>query len=251
MAPTEFTKKSAQPDAQFAWEAAGLRWLAEADGVRIVRVLDVTDRSITEERVHSHAASRQAAEQFGRHLQRTHVAGAEHFGTPPPGWSGDGWIGMTRLPIREFDSWGRFFAETRVMPFARAARDRNSLSASDMGTIEKVCEHLITGDFDDSTPPARLHGDLWSGNVLWTDAGVVLIDSAAHGGHPETDLAMLALFGLPHLHTVFEAYAEVAGLDSDWQTRIRLHQLHPLLVHAQLFGGSYGSQAGAAARRYT
>lgn len=251
MTCTEFTKKSAQPDAQFAWEAAGLRWLAEAEGVRIVQVLEVTDRSITEERVDSVAASRRAAEQFGRDLHRTHVAGAKHFGAAPPGWSGDGWIGMARLPILQSDAWGEFYAETRVLPFARAARDRNSLSDRDLDAIEQVCGQLVAGDFDEDTPPARLHGDLWSGNVLWTAAGVVLIDSAAHGGHPETDLAMLALFGLPHLDTVFDAYAEVAGLDSDWQTRIGLHQLHPLLVHAQLFGGSYGSQAGAAARHYT
>ena len=56
-------------------------------------------------------------------------------------------------------------------------------------------ERCAAGDFDDDDPPARLHGDLWSGNVMWTPTGAVLIDLAAHGGHRETDLAMLALFG--------------------------------------------------------
>ena len=98
--------------------------------------------------------------------------------------------------------------------------------------------------------PARLHGDLWSGNILWSADGAVLIDPAAHGGHRETDLAMLDLFGLPHLARVLAAYDETWPLDDGWRQRVPLRQLHPLLVHAALFGGGYGAQAVAAARRY-
>ena len=94
-------------------------------------------------------------------------------------------------------------------------------------------------------PPARLHGDLWNGNVLWGhDGRVWVIDPAAHGGHRETDLAMLALFGLPHLPRVLDAYDEAAPLADGWQDRVGLHQLFPLLVHACLFGGGYGARAG-------
>ena len=70
-------------------------------------------------------------------------------------------------------------------------------------------------------PPARLHGDLWNGNVLWgLDGRVWLIDPAAYGGHREADLAMLALFGLPHLPRVLEAYAEAAPLADGWEERV-------------------------------
>jgi fructosamine-3-kinase len=100
-------------------------------------------------------------------------------------------------------------------------------------------------------PPARLHGDLWSGNVLWAaDGRAWIIDPAAHGGHRETDLAMLALFGLPHLDRVLAAYDTSWPLAAGWQQRVPLHQLHPLLVHAVLFGGGYGAQAVSAAARY-
>jgi fructosamine-3-kinase len=75
-----------------------------------------------------------------------------------------------------------------------------------------------------------------------------IVDPAAHGGHRETDLAMLALFGAPHLSRLLNAYDEAAPLATGWRGRVPLHQLHPLLVHAMLFGGSYGSRAGAAAR---
>ena len=96
--------------------------------------------------------------------------------------------------------------------------------------------------------PARLHGDLWSGNVLWAVDAVWLIDPAAHGGHRETDLAMLQLFGLPFLDAVLSSYQETRPLAQGWQERVAVHQLWPLLVHAALFGSLYGVRAGAAAR---
>ncbi|MBB5787000.1 fructosamine-3-kinase [Jiangella mangrovi] len=96
---------------------------------------------------------------------------------------------------------------------------------------------------------ALIHGDLWAGNVLWTERDAHLVDPAAHGGHRETDLAMLTLFGLPHLDRVLAAYDEAAPLAPGWRERTALHQLHPVLVHAVLFGGSYGAQAGQLARQ--
>lgn len=92
--------------------------------------------------------------------------------------------------------------------------------------------------------PARLHGDLWGGNVL----GTALIDPAAHGGHRETDLAMLRLFGGPS-ERCFAAYAEVAPLADGHRERVGLWQLQPLLVHAILFGGSYGAAVERTAAR--
>ena len=68
------------------------------------------------------------------------------------------------------------------------------------------------------------------------------IDPAAHGGHPETDLAMLALFGTPFIEAVFEGYQSVRPLADDWQNFIPVHQLHPLAVHAVTHGPSYGHE---------
>ncbi|MGB7364395.1 MAG: fructosamine kinase family protein, partial [Rhodococcus sp. (in: high G+C Gram-positive bacteria)] len=92
------------------------------------------------------------------------------------------------------------------------------------------------------------HGDLWSGNVMWTPDGVVVVDPAAHGGHRETDLAMLALFGCPHLGDVIDGYREAHDLDDGWRDRVPLHQLHPLAVHAAGHGRSYGLALADAAR---
>jgi fructosamine-3-kinase len=78
-----------------------------------------------------------------------------------------------------------------------------------------------------------------------------LIDPAAYGGHRETDLAMLDLFGAPHLGRILAAYDEATPLAEGWRDRVALHQLYPLLAHAVMFGGGYGARADAVARRYT
>jgi fructosamine-3-kinase len=85
--------------------------------------------------------------------------------------------------------------------------------------VRAACERIAAGDFDDGSAPARLHGDLWTGNVLWSDAGVVLIDPAAHGGHRETDLAMLALFGCPFLEQILAGYESATPLTPGWRAR--------------------------------
>ncbi|PRY10451.1 fructosamine kinase family protein [Kineococcus rhizosphaerae] len=245
--PEVFRKR--QPGPLSATEAAGLRWLAAAGGVAVCPVLDVGPEHLVLERVVEVGATPAAAERFGRDLQRTHAAGAERFGAGPPG-VGRAWIATLDLPLSDAPvAWGEFYAELRLRPYVRAARDAGLLSGDDAQVLDAVCARLADGAVPgaDATP-ARLHGDLWSGNVLWSADGAVVIDPAAHGGHPETDLAMLALFGLPHLERVLDAYAEAAALAPGWRRRVPLHQLHPLLVHTVLFGGGYAGQAVRAAR---
>jgi fructosamine-3-kinase len=141
-----------------------------------------------------------------------------------------------------------WYAEHRVLPYLRRAVDDGTVRPAEAGVVEQVCARLpeLAGPPE---PPARLHGDLWNGNVLWgADGQVRLIDPAAHGGHRETDLAMLRLFGCPHLDRVLDGYRRAAPLADGWAGRTGLHQLFPLLVHAVLFGRGYAEQALAAAR---
>ncbi len=194
------------------------------------------------------------AEAFGAGLARTHDAGAAAYGSPPDGWEGDGFLGPTaqplRLALRPSASWGPFYAEQRLLPMVSMAVDRGLYHRSDTAPFETIARRLMSGEFDDGAPPARIHGDLWSGNVAWTADGGVLIDPAAHGGHRETDLAMLALFGCPHWDYVIGGYLAEHRLDAQWPERVALHQLHPLLVHALLFGADYPRRAVQLARRY-
>jgi fructosamine-3-kinase len=241
-------------------EAAGLRWLADAaarGGVPVVEPVAVSEDAIELQRLSAAAPTPLAAEGFGRRLAATHASGAARHGCPPGDWSGDGYIGPLPLPHHHDPAgpwpWGRFFAELRIAPYARSARDAGALGAAEVGLLDRICARLHHGAEEltgPAEPPSRLHGDLWSGNVIWTPSGAVLIDPAAHGGHRESDLAMLALFGLPHLDRVLAAYDEQRPLAGGWRHRQPLHQLFPLLVHTVLFGGGYAGQAVAAARRY-
>ncbi|MFC6713765.1 fructosamine kinase family protein [Branchiibius cervicis] len=128
----------------------------------------------------------------------------------------------------------------------RQAVDERSLTAGESAVFDEVCTRLpqLAGPPE---PPARLHGDLWSGNVLWSRDAAWLIDPAAHGGHRESDLALLALFGCPHLERIRSAYDEASPLAPGWRDRIPLHQLFPLLAHVVIFGRGYADQAVAAA----
>ena len=249
----------------FRAEAAGLAWLNEAvamGGVPTVAVLDVGRFHLTLCRLTPAPATARAAERFGRALAATHRAGAPCVGAAAPGSGGLGWIGPLPMTVLETpprttqttpQHWGPFFAAERLKPYLRTARDLGAVDTGEVAVIERVCRRLSDCDPDLTGPPepvARLHGDLWSGNVVWTAEGAVLIDPAAHGGHRESDLAMLALFGAPHLDRILTAYHEADPLADGWQHRVGVHQLFPLLVHACLFGAGYGHQAAAVARRY-
>ena len=249
---TGFLKRTSHGPDYFAIEAAGLRWLADAGegAARTVEVLAVDDHRLELERLHSARPTKSAAEEFGRALAVTHAAGADAFGQPPPGVGAAGYIGRQRMTMVPRTSWGDFYAEQRMIAYARPARDQGTLSPRGAELVDRVAERLRAGTFDDGRTPARIHGDLWSGNVIFTAAGVVLIDPAAHGGHGMTDLAMLHLFGAPHLETITAAYAEAAELDRGWRDLIGLHQLHPLLVHAVSHGAGYGAEAERIASRY-
>ncbi|OBK95620.1 fructosamine kinase [Mycobacterium sp. 1245499.0] len=249
---TDFVKRNpAAPTGFFAWEAAGLQWLSDVDGgVPCAQVVAVDDTSLTLRRLDSVRPTPEAARAFGNRLAVTHDAGAAAFGAGPDGWAGTGFFGPLSQPLplslRPHRRWGEFYAEERLAPMAELAAP--GLDAATRDAVNSVAARCRAGDFDDDDAPARLHGDLWSGNVMWTPDGVVLIDPAAHAGHRETDLAMLALFGCPHFDAVIDGYQRVRPLRPGWRDRTGLHQLFPLLAHVALFGGGYAQQTHACAR---
>lgn len=242
-------------------EVASLNWLREADdGAAVVEVLD-SGPCWLESRLMRHGEpDREAAAAFGRALAHTHAAGAPHWGAPPPGLrEADARLAELPAPVAgtpRWNNWGEFFADARLRPYLRLT----SIDAPSRQLLNQAIDVVSEGRFDSPQPAlvstvARVHGDLWGGNVVWeaTRGTVVgtLIDPSAHGGHAETDLAELALFGTAHLDDILAGYQEVSPLADGWQDRRAVHQFHMVLVHCALFGGSYLSQALGLARLIT
>ena len=258
------------PPGFFAAEAAGLRWLGAAlDGPRVAQVLDVRADHIDLEYIQPVHPVGEAAYEFGQRLANLHNAGAAAWGALPPAlWpdveappEGHGYFGPLDSALDMLGGhwldWASFYAEARLMPIYRQGFERGVFTHTDAVLFDDVRRRLpeLAGAALDEAP-SRLHGDLWSGNLMWTFnpeshlCEAVLIDPAAHGGHREFDLAMLTLFGAPHLAEIMEGYQSVQALSEGWQGRVRLHQLYPIAAHAVLFGGSYIDQTRAILREY-
>ncbi|MDR2703218.1 MAG: fructosamine kinase family protein [Cellulomonadaceae bacterium] len=248
----------ATPPGFFACEAAGLHWLdAAVGGPRVAQVLDFGPDHLDLEFIPSVHSIGDAAFSFGAKLANMHNAGAPAWGSLPPGLNADGgnplsdhgFFGPLDSPIPmeggHWHDWPSFYGDARLKVIAQQGHDRGVFTNDDVALFDKVAARLpeLAGASLDDVP-SRLHGDLWNGNIMWSFGKdhlceVVLIDPAAHGGHRETDLAMLRLFGAPHLAEIMAGYESVNPLADGWEGRIKLHQLYPIAVHAVLFGGHY------------
>ena len=247
--------------AAIATEVTSLFWLADAAGGAAVAEVVNRGQSWLETRRLTHGIpSFEDAARFGRRLARTHAAGAPHWGAPPPGLR-DTDARLSELPapvssMPRWGGWGEFYAEARLRPYLRLAEIPKEARL----VLHRAIDLVAEGRFDAPQPAlvkdvARIHGDLWAGNVMWAvvpgGAGTTgtLLDPSAHGGHAETDLAELALFGAPHLDAIIAGYQEISPLADGWRHRVAVHQFHMVLVHAALYSGNYVPQALTLARR--
>ena len=234
-----FLKTNAHaPPAMFATEARGLEFLRQAGALRIPEVLAVSPADegpsfLLLEFVRRAKPESGFDEQLGRGLANLH-----RFGAPSFGFSEQNFIG--RLPQDNDcrDNWPEFYCQQRLEPQLRGAIAAGRAPPGLRRQFDRLFCKLpeLVGERE---APARLHGDLWSGNVHVDEHGApCLIDPAVYGGHREMDLAMMRLFG-GFSERVFAAYAEVFPLANGHAERVQLCQLYPLLVHVNLFGGGY------------
>jgi fructosamine-3-kinase len=215
-------------------EAEGLECLAEVSGgPPVPGIVHVDSELLVTTYVAQGSRTPDHEESFGRALATLHR-------TPFPQWGGGSrWIGACQIDSSSFpDAAGFYGARLGELSL------RCGLEDPVARVVDKLCDLLPPGG------PSLVHGDLWWGNLLFgTDGQTWLIDPSVHGGHPEEDLAMLALFGaLPD--RMLAAYTECLAPSQGWKERVELFQLYPLLVHAVLFGGNYLQRAKQVAQHF-
>lgn len=241
---TVFVKSNrAAPEGMFAAEAAGLAWLDQAKALRIPKVIAQGPDFLALEFIASGRRQTNFDEALGRGLAALHRASPGKFGLDR-----DNFIGRLPQSNQPLATWADFYRERRLLPQLRMAVDGHRASREMKQGFDRLLPRLeeIVGPAE---PPARLHGDLWGGNSMTDDHGCpCLIDPAVYGGHREIDLAMMRLFG-GFGARVFAAYEEAYPLAPDSETRVPLYQLYFLMVHVNLFGGSYVSSVEQALAR--
>ncbi len=159
----------------------------------------------------------------GRAVARLHARRGESYG-----WEADHAFGAAPCPAAPAGDWPTFWAERRLLAWPEA------LPAPLARRLERLAADL-GGRVPRHPPASLLHGDLWSGNLLFDGEFSGLIDPACYHGHAEVDLAMLTLFGRPR-ESFWEAYGP---LEPGWEARRPLYRLWPALVHLRLFGSGY------------
>jgi fructosamine-3-kinase len=251
-AGTFFAKWNAEaPPDLFEAEGRGLREMARArSSLAIPSVLVASGPRggsagfIVMEYLDPRAAHAPADEEvLGRGLAELHRFGAKQFG-----FAGDTYCGSTRQANGWGDSWPEFYSERRLRPLLDAIGRQRSLSTSDRALYDRVIARLGELLPADGTP-SLIHGDLWSGNVLWTTRGPALVDPSCAYAEREMEFGITMLFGgLPP--RAWSAYLEAWPLPSGWRERNPLYQLYHLLNHYLLFGGGYGAQAREVAKPF-
>jgi fructosamine-3-kinase len=240
---------SSGPDDLFVREAEGLKELALADAPQLVvpkvilaKQTDETPSFLLLEFLPSgHAALED--EKLGIGLARLHRKTNKAFG-----FHHDNYCGSTLQPNQWNTSWTNFFGEQRILHLVNEIGRSRSLSSK-----EKDIYHRLVSRLPDLIPdqpfPSLVHGDLWSGNYLYTANGPALIDPAAYYADREMEFAIMTMFG-GFSQTTWAAYQQEYPLNPGWEERVLLYQLYHQLNHYYLFGGSYGSQALRIAEKF-
>lgn len=227
-------------------EAKGLELLRSARAIRIPEVIRVGEEGgnqyLVLEWMESKGRNRDFWWKFGVGLAQLHKNTTSAFGLDH-----DNYIGSLPQRNRQHSSWEDFFIRERLEPMVRLARNDQRIGSSASKAFDRFFSKV--GALFPKEPPALLHGDLWSGNFLETGGDPVLVDPAVYYGHREVDLAMTRLFGgfPPEL---YESYHREYQLENGWERRLDLYNLYPLMVHVNLFGGSYWNQAEAILKQF-
>lgn len=232
------------PENMFETEAKGLQLLNSADtDLQIPSPVLVKEDFLVLDWIEEGGGKQHSAQDFGKELAKLHKQTADQFGL-----GHDNYIGKLPQSNNRHSNWPDFFALERIEPQVRMGVESGKLTRSILKNVEGMYKKL--GSIFPTEKPSLLHGDLWSGNYMFTKSGHASIyDPAVYYGHREMDLAMTRLFG-GFSANFYEGYNEEYAPEGGFDSRVTICNLYPILVHANLFGGSYCRQAENIINRY-
>jgi len=246
-----FLKTNSDPQAadMFQKESRGLSLLRQhAEGLLIPEVLycgkDPSGKAVlVMEWMEQGPANTDFGENFGAALANLHRHTQDHFGLDH-----DNYIGSLPQVNTKAQKWADFFLQHRIVAPLEIGIARGIFNRSIWKHVDALYK-VIEADFPNESP-ALLHGDLWSGNYLSHRSGMAaLVDPAVYYGNRETEIAFTRLFGgFPK--DFYHSYQAHFPLQEDFEDRMDVHQLYPLLVHANLFGEGYVRQCLEILRRF-
>jgi fructosamine-3-kinase len=216
-------------------EAYMLRYLREKSDLPVPEVYHGSESLLLMEFVEGNSRfSKEAENHAAELLAALHGIKADTYGHER-----DTLIGSLNQPNPRTDNWVEFFGEHRLLYLANVAHRAERLPADDLRRVERLAgrlEELI----EKPNPPALIHGDVWSANVLAKgDRITAFLDPAIYHADPEIELAFISLFD-SFGNAFLERYAEIRSIDSAFfESRRDLYNLYPLLVHTYFFGGGY------------
>lgn len=222
--------------AMFEKEARGLKLLRDTGAIEVPEAVtfgDIEEDSfLVLHYIESGIKTRNFWDEFAKNLAALHRNTSEKFGLDH-----DNYIGSLKQLNYWENTWADFFREQRLEVQIKMARDSSLINKNIISAFERFYSR-INEIFPDE-PPSLIHGDLWSGNFMVGEKGEpIIIDPAVYYGHREMDLAMSQLFG-GFSNDFYTSYNKYFALEKGWQKRMDYCNLYPLLVHVNLFGGSY------------
>ncbi|OFX33320.1 MAG: hypothetical protein A2W90_03630 [Bacteroidetes bacterium GWF2_42_66] len=234
---------SSCPGDMFLKEAAGLQEMYSVENPYLIipkviwaKEMDELPGLLLMEYLQSSGGTSEQDEKLGRGLAVMHQKTALQFG-----FHHDNYCGLTVQDNMWNVNWIEFFGKQRIGYLLGLIKGSRGISSGEMDMYGKLIDRLPEILLHE-TMPSLIHGDLWSGNYMYTANGPALIDPATYYADREMELSIMALFGgFPS--RVWAAYREMYPLPDGWEDRNKIYQLYHILNHYYLFGGSYLNQA--------
>ena len=216
-------------------EAYMLGYLREKSDLPVPEVYHGSEKLLLMQYIEGSSRFTEGAERHAAEL----LAGLHGITADSYGHERDTLIGALDQPNPPTKSWTEFFRDHRLLYIALVAHEAGRLPAEDRLRVERLSEKLDEL-IEDPNPPALIHGDVWSANVLAKgDRITAFLDPAIYYADPEIELAFISLFdsfGRPFL----DRYQEIRPIREGFvEVRRDLYNLYPLLVHTYYFGGGY------------